>query len=85
MSLFAQHITDVVNSLSITRDRKEMAQALIRERVAEAKLIAGQIRKVPEERQNAETEEITAKLDDRAARLEGIAAAWGTERTRVQK
>jgi hypothetical protein len=71
---------DRVSSLMMSRDRKDTAQALIRERAAEARHLAGCLRtSQPEDAALAAwmEKEIASKLDARAAKLDEIADQWG--------
>jgi hypothetical protein len=74
-SRFAQHVTEVVNGLMLGRDRTATAQALIRERAAEARHLAERLRIKAAEFPVLAT--VAVQLDERAALLDGVAEKWG--------
>ena len=74
MSPFATHITEVVNSLMLDRDRTKTAKALIRERSMETRHMAEQIRAkasgVPV------LADLASQLEERVQTLGAIAEQW---------
>jgi hypothetical protein len=73
MSLFSDHIEKTVSRLP--QDvRDAAAQALIRERAAEARHVAERMRTYAAKIPGAEA--LIQQLEDRASKLEAIAAQW---------
>ena len=75
-SKFGQHITELVARLAL--DPQAVAKAVISERAAEARMLAGQVRlKAPGV---PVLGDLAAQLEARAARLDEVAANWGKKR-----